>query len=295
MKVLLTGSNGFLGSNLAHALVARGDNVIALKRHSSNLDSLKDIQSKISFINLEDGLASLFTMHPDIDVILHTATSYGHSGESLTETLKVNVMYPLELMEKYSCPFINTDTFFCKAPDSYAYLAGYTYSKRIFHQCGKITSQTKNQLFINVRLEHLYGPKDNDKKFTISIIKQMLNNVAEIKLTPGEQLRDFIFIDDAVAAYLKILESKDVMAARGTVEFELGSGKPATIREFVEISHQQLNSKSELKFGALPYRDSEIMKSIADLSELKKLGWESSTSLEEGIKKIVMSLKERSI
>lgn len=296
MKVLLTGSNGFLGSHLAHALVNRGDQVVALKRQNSNLLSLASISSKLFLFNLEDGLDVLLRAHPDIDVVIHTATSYGYGSTPLSEILKANVLFPLELLEKFSCPFINTDTFFCKAPESYNYLADYSYSKRQFYQIGKKFAESKNHLFINVRLEHLFGPRDNDNKFTISIIKQMLNNTAEIKLTPGEQQRDFIFIDDAVNAYMKIIDTKIIMSSnKGFLEFELGSGTQSTIKDFVTIAYQETNSKSELKFGNIPYRDHELMSSKADISELKKLGWVNQTSLKDGIKKIIMSLTERSI
>ena len=60
--------------------------------------------------------------------------------------------------------------------------------------------------FINMRLEHFYGPGDADSKFTAHVMNSCLRNVPELKLTLGEQRRDFFYIEDVVSAYLIILE-----------------------------------------------------------------------------------------
>ena len=72
----------------------------------------------------------------------------------------------------------------------------------------------------------------------------------------------------------------------------LGSGKPHTIRHFVESIHSLTGSGTLLKFGAVPYRDNEIMESRSDISFLKKLGWEPRVTLEEGIRKMIEGEKK---
>ncbi len=59
---------------------------------------------------------------------------------------------------------------------------------------------------VNLKLEHMYGPKDDDSKFVTWITNQMLNNISSIDLTEGTQKRDFIYIDDVVDAYMLMLE-----------------------------------------------------------------------------------------
>jgi nucleoside-diphosphate-sugar epimerase len=134
----------------------------------------------------------------------------------------------------------------------------------------------------------MYGPGDDESKFTTHVIKSCLANVPELKLTAGEQKRDFIYIDDVISAYMILLE-KAKQQTENFQEYDLGSGKAIKIREFVEIVHKITQSCTKLNFGVLPYRENEIMQSEADITSLMSLGWLCQTSLIEGIKKIVQS------
>lgn len=294
MKVLLTGSTGFLGGQLAAAFLKEGFNLTLIVRKSSNLEILKNLSTDLNFHFVEEGINSLKEKFPCFDAIVHTATAYGNKGESSEEIFATNFDFPKQLLEAYPCPFINTDTFFCKSNEKYAYLNDYTQSKRQFFEFGQSFAISNKHTFINLRLEHLYGPNDGEKKFTISIVKQMMNNTLEIKLTPGLQVRDFVFIDDAVRAYLYILKAKNLLSANSYINFELGSGIESSIKEYVTIAHDLLKSKSVLKFGEIPYRENEIMFSLANIKPLEELGWNHRTELKDGIRKIINSLEKKS-
>lgn len=69
------------------------------------------------------------------------------------------------------------------------------------------------------------------KIFVPFVIRRMLKNEV-LKLTPGEQKRDFVFIDDVVNAYIKIPEESVV--SKPFSEFEIGTGQPVTIKDFVK-------------------------------------------------------------
>ncbi len=294
MKILLTGATGFLGSYLARALVENKHTVIGLKRRTSDISRLSGLEKAVTFFNVEDSLDHLFESHSGIDMVIHAATSYGNQGESLSEILMANVILPLRIMElalmRKKCVFINTDTFFCKAEEDYPHLNGYITSKKIFYQLAVKFAKTHQSPFINIRLEHVFGPGDGLFKFTSSIIREMLDDVPEIKLTSGEQLRDFVYVDDVVNAYLKIINSIRVMGKVGVRCFEVGSGAVYSVRDFVTTAHRIIGSKSNLLFGALPYRENEIMCSKANLEALVALSWRSNVSLEEGLKNVISSM-----
>ena len=281
MDILLTGATGFLGSYLTHAFLNEGHNVTILKRKKSNISRIKDVIDKIQSYDVDEtGLDEVF-LNNKYDAVIHTATCYGRHKESTVEIMRTNDMFPLEVLLKAAensvSRFINTDT------SSEKFLSDYSLAKKHFLDWGKKISAEKNITFINLCLEHMYGPYDDPSKFIDYIILKCKNNVDKIDLTEGKQKRDFIYIDDVVDAFLTVLYA-DLCGYRS---FDVGSGCNISIRDAVEIIHEQLKSKTVLNFGAIPLRMNEVLESKVDLMPLKSLGWKPKYSFEEGIEKII--------
>lgn len=282
MRILLTGATGFLGSHLAKALHSEGHELIILKRRTSSLRRLEHIIRDVVLFDLEELDSSvLFKSHGTVNAVIHSATCYGRSGESAEQIFEANSRFPLALLEAASTSgtsiFINSDTSLDK------YLNAYSLSKKQFAEWGKYFSDRYDIRFVNLRLEHFYGPGDDESKFTTHVIRSCIGNASELKLTLGEQKRDFIYIDDAVSAYATVLAKKDDFLNQ-FIELDVGSGNAVTIREFVETVHRMTGSGTKLDFGAVPYREGEVMFAQADTSSLRKLGWKASHSLEQGLK-----------
>ena len=155
-------------------------------------------------------------------------------------------------------------------------------------------AKSKKIDFINIKLEQFYGPDDDLTKFPLFIIKNCLNNTPELKLTMGTQKRDFIHVEDVISAY-SIMISKYITGKNNYYEYELGNGKAVSVREFVEFVHRMTHSKTVLKFGAIPFRNEEIMFSQADIEPLKDLGWYPKYNLEDGIMEIINGVQENMI
>ena len=284
-KILLTGATGFLGSHLAKALLSAGHEVVALKRKSSSLSRIESISDELTLVDI-DGLNydALFAHHANIDAILHTATAYGRSNETVSEIFETNTVFPLKLLDAGSRAgikvFINTDTILNK------YLNQYALSKNQFLQWGKIVAKQKNIRFLNAKLEHFYGNNDTPTKFTAQVINSCLGNTPELKLTLGEQKRDFIHIEDVVSAYIILLNQSDSVEAF-FAEYEVGTGISVSIRDFVTTVHQLTNSKTHLAFGSLPYRDGEVMNSEVNTDRLMALGWTCTFDITTGLQKVI--------
>lgn len=298
-KVLLTGATGFLGSNLINALVKNNKyQITILKRSFSDTFRIKNIMDQIKFYDIDKCELELpFKDSNGFDIIIHTSTTYGRKDASITEIVESNVVFPLQLMEIASSynvetVFINTDTFFNneESTNQYSYLSSYTCTKKQILDWGKIFAKESLLKFINIKLFQIYGYNDGKNKFTTFVFDSLSNSVDELKLTLGEQKRDFIYIDDVVSAYLQVVEQIG-KGKNNFQEFELGCGSSISIKSFVENTAKIFGSKTELKFGALQYRENEIMDSIANLKNLKELGWFPKYSLNEGLNSIIDKIR----
>lgn len=293
--LVITGVTGFLGSQVAKHQVAAGNNVIGIVRKSSDLSRLESILSRITLVETSsENLVRIFTQ--GVDAVIHTSTCYGRANESPSALLEANIGFPLRLLEAAMVSnvpaFLNTDSFFSSNDILGSYLAGYSVSKRHFTEWGRIACADRPICFVNIRLEHLYGPGDQESKFMSWLVRQCLNNVKEIKLTPGGQKRDFIYLDDAVTAFNCILDSVTNLG-HGFHQVGLGTGKMQTMRSFIEEVHRISGSTTILEFGALPYRPYEQMESVADNAYLINHGWEIRTELSDGILNIITDMRQQ--
>jgi CDP-paratose synthetase len=286
-KILITGGNGFLGSNLVNKLSGKKYFLYLLVRKNSNLFRLNK-NKKITFLFLDDLKLDNFFKKNSFDLIIHCATNYGLDKTELSEIIYPNLLLPLKLLDmakKYNVKrFINTDTILNKI------ISGYSLSKYQFVDWLKIFSNTL--YCCNVKIEHFYGPKDNLTKFVISVIVKLLNHEKEIDFTKGTQKRDFVYISDVVNALEKIV-SHSLKKEKGYQTFEIGSGKAISVKYLVKLIAKLTNNQiTKLNFGKLAFRMNEPMNVRVDLKNIKKLGWRNNVKLADGLKKTIKFYKQ---
>jgi CDP-paratose synthetase len=276
--ILITGINGFLGSNLAKLLIRNGYNVIGTIRNKSNLEKIKNFKDKVKLINIDIGLEELKLQN--ISYIVHTATNYDDNS-NIEEVAASNLIFPLRLLNLIltdtQLVFINCST---KLPRN---LNCYSLSKYQFEEWLVCLAQKYNNLkIINCQIEQFYGYKDN--RFTQNIFDSFLNNLKSIELTSGEQIRDFIYIDDLTSVLL-LLINKHQIYTQNFINIQIGNGVGYKIKDVILLIQKICNSyNTELLFGAKPYRINEPMSSIADVEQLNKIGWKPKYNLETGLK-----------
>lgn len=284
MRILITGGNGYLGSRVVKELVKNGHTAVLLILDGTSIEMFNDLSNieiySTSSIDIEKALRT------NIDCVLHLATLYGRKGEHPKKVLEANLMFPLEVLEnavqnnvKY---FFNMDTAIDRLVNEYSV------SKKQFRDWGMYYSSQSRIRFINIKSEHFYGPFDNEIKFIANMLKQLKENKPYIETTLGEQERAFIYIDDLLEAINCIINYETKQTKLEFVEYEAGPNENIKIKDALNIMKKLTNSKSEIKFGAIPYRKNEEMKSECDNSKLKEIGWKQNTlTFEEGIRKII--------
>jgi CDP-paratose synthetase len=284
--ILVTGATGFLGSHLIESLIKQGYSVVILKRSTSNLWRISDLMPLVKSYDVDLVSVDLAFMENRIDCVIHAACHYGRNGDSAATIAETNLSFGLCILDAClkhgTSTFVNTDTLLSK------YLNNYTLSKKQFVEW--LTQHSDKINVINLRLEHIYGPKDDKNKFVHWVISQFEANVPEISLTKGHQKRDFIYIDDVVAAYLLVIEKSS--ALNGFNEYDVGTGKLMEVKVFLELLKDAYqnnlgNTTSKLLFGAVPYRDGEMMTVKVDNESLVALGWKPVISVKQGLQNLI--------
>jgi len=289
--ILLTGANGFLGSNILRLLLEKNYATSITLRRTSELSRISEHLNNplLKTVLLEENNLQKFFDINKVTTIIHTATNYGRGKTPFQDVLQSNLTFPLELLElaiqNGASLFVNTDSYFNKVKHSYFTLPAYSLSKRNFLDWLKYHSNKIN--IVNMQLEHLYGPYDSPSKFTENLIQAVAVEMVETyALTPGAQVRDFVFVTDAANAYIKVLENES-RSPFGVKSYEVGTGHGTSIKEFAEKVKELAHSKTDLEFGRIGRRPDEIELSKAANSDLLNLGWHPQVKVPDGISQII--------
>ncbi|QWE24980.1 NAD(P)-dependent oxidoreductase [Polynucleobacter sp. AP-Elch-400A-B2] len=287
MKILLTGGSGFLGGELVRAFAKGADELAVLVRKTSNLEALSRDVSKLSIYRFEEAdeiYEVVWGFKPDI--VIHTACCYGRKNEVLPTLINANIEFGAIILDSLkeignASIFINIGS---ALPSDHSL---YARTKNFFSEWGKqyVAEVTSDLAFIDLKFQHIYGPGDDNQKFVSYLIGACLSDRGELPLTAGDQVRDFIYIDDAISAIMAVIENRHKFSPYALIE--VGSGLGLTIKDLAENIRKLTQSKINLKFGFHPYRKNEVMNCVADIATLKSLGWMPMHTIESGISKIL--------
>lgn len=115
-----------------------------------------------------------------------------------------------------------------------------------------------------VRPGNLFGPGQSRSKFIPYVIDQ-LKKGEPLNVSPCEQKRDFIYVDDFAEAIHRLFDNSDKCVGEIV---NVSSGNSISLKEIIEFYKSELHSTSEVHYGALPYRENEAMDSRCSISKL---------------------------
>ena len=137
-----------------------------------------------------------------------------------------------------------------------------------------------------LRLYLAYGPRQDVNRFLPITIKGCIKN-KKFPCSKGDQLRDFVYVDDAVGAIIKSLTNKN---ARGQI-INIGSGKPRRIKNVIE-KVKKISKGGYPLFGKVKLRRDEILTVYPDINKARnKIGWRPKVSFKKGLKVTIDSFK----
>lgn len=301
-SILLVGGNGFLGKALAHALAEQGRDVHVLARH---VDSGHD--GNIStYQGDQDDPEIVMPLLEECGEVVHLASTSTPGSTARTPVLEVeeNLTPTVQFIETMAsrpprrvlflssggavygdCPTLPVDESVIPGPLSY-------------HAAGKVAIESFFSAFAHgndvslavLRPSNLYGP-GQPLRPGFGIVRTLLERVkrgqqAEI-WGDGTTVRDYLFVDDAVSACLKLLADD-----RATGTFNLGSGIGTSVNELVSLIERVTGQACPVLHR--PSRKTDVRAIVLHSERLRTtVGWTPDMDLEEGLRWTWAWLRDR--
>lgn len=296
MKILMTGSSGFIGTHLTARL-----------EKNYELYHLKN-----DLLNFEDVEHEILTQQPDIIVHLAARTEVEKSFYEQLTFSQINYVGTVNLIES-ACKLENKPYFvFASTMEVYGWQpisdlikdghtpdvipafdettipnpnAPYAVAKLGCEKYLEYAHRAHGLDYAFIRQTNAYGRKDNDFFVTEQIISQMINNPNEINLGYAEPYRNFIYIDDLLDAWTTVITSRDKCANN---MFTIGPDEPVQIKQHVENIAKLLNWTGTINWNTKPKRHGEIYLLNSNSNKLTSLtGWRPKVSYWQGLEETI--------
>ena len=298
MKILLTGSTGFVGQHLMPRLKKNGHSVIELKSDLRNHSGVKDE-----------------VLHYDPDLVIHLAakTEVAKSFYEPIEFSEVNYVGTVNLINA-CCELKNLKNFmFASTMEVYGWQpisdvvkqghipetipifdenttpnpnAPYAVAKYACEKYLEYAHRSMGLPFCALRQTNSYGRTDNNFFVVEQIISQMLSNETEIYLGYKEPYRNFLFINDLIDLWTNLVENYK-FADNGCI-FTIGPNNPIKIEALAKKISGMLNWEGDIFWNKKAPRCGEIYVLNSDHKLISSLvDWQPVTSLDQGLEKTI--------
>lgn len=299
-KILITGGLGFLGVNLTEKLLQMNKKPYLLDFYPDSVfkdnpyipfELNKVFYYKVDLREKSKVIEIFKEINPDVIVHAAALTVLKRDYQTAMDTLDINVKTTINVLEaikevgtpkliflstsdiygELQPPFKEDQLCFPASPYSISKLTGE-------HYCIMYSNINKIPLII-LRIFNIFGKYQKGNRLIPYIIKEILENKS-VELTPGEQKREFNYIENIVDAILVSMEIKGFVRDI----FNIGSGESLKIKDVALEISEILNKKDLIHLGAIPYRENEIWDMYCDNSHaLEKLGWKPRISFKKGL------------
>lgn len=310
-RVLVTGANGFLGSHLSIGLLKRGARVIGIIKEnpkysylSLTLKEVKNRKIKVIKSDIVDfkAIVNIFKKNKP-DICLHVAAQpiVGLANKSPLSTFETNIKGTWNILEAARI-FATKAVVVASSDKAYgehkklpyteeaALLALHPYdaSKSCTDILTRVYAHTYGLNTAVTRCANIFGPGDfNFSRIIPDTIRSAILDKGPVIRSDGTPLRDYIYIDDVVDAYLVLARKLYQKKVRSGEAFNFGSCKPISVlslvRKILLVANKrnltpEILSKSKIK-GEI---DRQYLSSC---KASRKLGWKSRVDLKRGLKK----------
>ena len=317
--VLITGATGYIGSALLSALSYVPCNIVALVKNGESLEVTPGVTAKISSIEADICSEGVWDeLLGKIDILFHFAaqTSSKFANEHPLKDLEINLLPIASMIDTCQKNAFSPDIIFSGTVTEVGFTKNYPIDEAFkdspitIYDIDKLaaekyllyySSQLKGRAVI-LRLPNVYGPgpksSSADRGILNAMIKRALNSQVLTIYGDGNFVRDYIYIDDVVKAFLMAAVKIEVLKGDYYI---IGSGIGHTIKEAFSIIRDKVvektGTRAQITHISMPEGLSwiEHRNFVADTSKFNALtGWTAEVTLKEGIRRTIeYYLKEK--
>lgn len=317
-NILVTGGAGFMGSYLCEELLKNDRKVVAVDMADGS--KIEHLMGRKNFQFIQGSVLDKDLMEREVkkaQMLFHFAAIADpkrYVQEPLT-VLEIDLQASLNIFKmasanKTKVVFASTSEIYGRNPcvpwkENDERVLGSTAINRWCYSTSKAAAehylyaynQQEGLNFVIVRFFNVYGPRLDDLgsgRVIPIFLKQFLNGEPVTIHGDGSQTRTFVYVEDAVDAVLKVSFSKKAECQA----FNVGSDKEVSILKLAKVIKEVGDFKSTFKFishkKVFGERYEDISRRLPDVSKIKNIvGWETSTSLEKGLKKTIYYYKDK--
>jgi CDP-glucose 4,6-dehydratase len=306
-SVFVTGGYGLLGTWLVRALLERGDRVVVLRRDDPSASALRaeGLEARCEVVpgDVCDGVAVERALGDyEVDTVFHLAaqTLVGTANRSPLPTFETNIRGTWLLLE--ACRRLEVARVVVAASDKaygshdeLPYREGFALQARFPYDVSKAATDLIARSYFHTyglpvavtRFANLYGGGDlNFSRLVPEAVAASLQGRRPVIRSDGTPERDFLYVDDAAAAYLAIADALGDGAAGEA--FNAGSGQPRSVLDIVSTVCEVAGTDVEPDIRGQGVPTGEIDRQYVDASKLSDLtGWAPAVTLEEGLRRTV--------
>lgn len=303
-RVLITGATGFIGRCLIRRLAEAGAEVWAGVYPGEPPERTADLPPQVEHVSLDvqDAqsvrravesaipdlvfhLAAVGVTDPGVDPALALAVNAGgtvHLLEALRRrdvqrVVLAGTCYEYGASQQLA---VNGQQLVVEGLDPFN---AYAASKVAAWAFGRMYWQAHGLPAVTVRPFQVYGPGQPAHTLIPAAIRAALTG-ENFQMTPGEQERDFIYVEDIVEGMLAAAQAPGIEGQ----SLDLGTGQVYTIREAVERIWTITEARGHILAGALSYRTGEVMRLVANADLTARLtSWRARVGLEEGLRRTI--------
>ena len=290
-KILIVGGTGFIGHNLSIKLLKSKYKIISISRKKpKNLKKIEKVHYKIFDITKKKNFNKL--KGEEFDFVINLGGNIDHQNKK--ETFKSHYIGLKNLLNFFKN---NNKITFIQVGSSLEYGNVISpqkekntcepksfYGKTKFKASKLVISKAKktNFKYIILRPYQIYGPHQKFDRLIPYVIKSCLKNI-KFKCSDGEQLRDFLYIDDFVSLIIKLINKKNLRSGI----YNIGYGKPIKVKSIIENIQKKIRAGKPL-FGTIKMRKDEIKKLYPKIDKIKKrFNWKPKFNIQTGLNKTI--------